>query len=566
MRKMLSILCAFTVAAGAAITAYSAVPEDEKEYTSDGGYFWVNGYNELTYTDTTGTRYEYFYRSDTNSISLKFMNSQTGDAIVPSEINGIPVTSLSGRDGNKSSLENLVIPDTVTTISFFSGYHELKSVKLSSSLTEIEQECFKDCVLLESIEIPSSVKTIGEKAFSDCGSLKEITLNEGLEKLERGAFVLCPIESIVIPSTVKIIATGALSQTDLKSVTFKGTPQTIEERAFVSNEKLTEVNGLTREELVDNWDAFHGCAIQDSLIDEDDPFLIDSKGKLVAYVGTGTDVVLPDTVKTIGATAFQGKDITSITFPDSLTEIERLAFYQCEELTEITIPASVNSIGNMAFQNCYELKDVTFEYSDTMLQLGSSSFSFTLVSPETLVTNNRRYTNQNTAFENTYFDEDYTPILQPGDPRPEESETPSPEQTNAPEATYSPETTPSASPEPEKTITVMTSDAGVEVVIDGESVLFEDAHPFIDENGRTQIPIRAAAELLGCEVEWDGETQTVTITDGDDVITLVIGKMYLQKGQQITEMDTAPVIVNDRTYIPVRFAGEALGLEVNWNE
>ena len=121
MRKMLSILCAFTVAAGAAITAYSAVPEDEKEYTSDGGYFWVNGYNELTYTDTTGTRYEYFYRSDTNSISLKFMNSQTGDAIVPSEINGIPVTSLSGRDGNKSSLENLVIPDTVTTISFFSG-------------------------------------------------------------------------------------------------------------------------------------------------------------------------------------------------------------------------------------------------------------------------------------------------------------------------------------------------------------------------------------------------------------------------------------------------------------
>ena len=302
------------------------------------------------------------------------------------------------------------------------------------------------------------------------------------------------------------------------------------------------------------------------MIDEDDPFLIDSKGKLVAYVGTGTDVVLPDTVKTIGATAFQGKDITSITFPDSLTEIERLAFYQCEELTEITIPASVNSIGNMAFQNCYELKDVTFEYSDTMLQLGSSSFSFTLVSPETLVTNNRRYTNQNTAFENTYFDEDYTPILQPGDPRPEESETPSPEQTNAPEATYSPETTPSASPEPERTITVMTSDAGVEVVIDGESVLFEDAHPFIDENGRTQIPIRAAAELLGCEVEWDGETQTVTITDGDDVITLVIGKMYLQKGQQITEMDTAPVIVNDRTYIPVRFAGEALGLEVNWNE
>ena len=58
----------------------------------------------------------------------------------------------------------------------------------------------------------------------------------------------------------------------------------------------------------------------------------------------------------------------------------------------------------------------------------------------------------------------------------------------------------------------------------------------------------------------------MTITDGDEVIKMTTGSLLLQRGDEITEMDTAPVIVNDSTYIPVRFAGEALGLEVNWQE
>ena len=87
----------------------------------------------------------------------------------------------------------------------------------------------------------------------------------------------------------------------------------------------------------------------------------------------------------------------------------------------------------------------------------------------------------------------------------------------------------------------------------------------IDENNRTQIPIRAIGEMLGCDVDWNGDSQTVTITKDDKLIVIVIGKKEMQSGKEVIEMDTEAKIVNDRTYIPVRFVGEAFGMQVNYN-
>lgn len=554
MKKLLSVLCALSIAAGAAGAAYAS--EDEKQYTSEGGYFEIGSSDKEVYIAADGTRYTYYYNTETQSVALHYVTSQSGDVSVPSSIDGVPVTSVDGYGGSKGSLVNLVIPDSVTKLGMFESYVNLKSVRLSGALSRIEYATFKNCTSLESIEIPSSVIKIERSAFNGCESLKKVTLNEGLETIERFAFGSCSVDSLVIPSTVKTIGDSGLARMGLKSVTFLGVPETIEDGAFSSNYELTEVNGLSREELIRFWNAFRGNPWQDTFIDEDEPFLTDASGTLVAYAGTDTDVVIPDTVKSIGNNAFFGKDITSVTIPDSVLEIGEKAFYQCEELTEITIPASVTKIGQLAFGNCYKLKNVTFKYSDTRLDLGTSSFSFTLVSPETLVTNDRKYSNQNTAFENTYFQEDYVPVLNNGEQIPKESEEP----------TEEPQEEPTETPKPQRILTVMTSDDGVEIVIDGKSVVFKEAKPFIDANDRTQIPIRAAAELLGCQVEWDEASSTVTITDGDEIIKMTIGSLLLQKGEGITEMDTAPVIVNDSTYIPVRFAGEALGLEVKWQE
>ncbi len=115
------------------------------------------------------------------------------------------------------------------------------------------------------------------------------------------------------------------------------------------------------------------------------------------------------------------------------------------------------------------------------------------------------------------------------------------------------------------TILVSVENDGVEVEADNKRVAFGDVKPFIDEDSRTQVPVRALAEMLNCRVAWDGETQEVTITDTDGkVVTVKIGDNKINAGEKIIEMDTTAKIINDRTYIPIKFVAEALGWNVFW--
>jgi len=106
---------------------------------------------------------------------------------------------------------------------------------------------------------------------------------------------------------------------------------------------------------------------------------------------------------------------------------------------------------------------------------------------------------------------------------------------------------------------------GVAVTINGEKFAFPDAKPFIDERSRTLVPLRFISEALGAEVAWDGETKTVTITKGEDVISYTVGEMKADKnGEEIT-FDTYGMIKEDRTFVPVRYISELLGCSVDWD-
>ena len=112
--------------------------------------------------------------------------------------------------------------------------------------------------------------------------------------------------------------------------------------------------------------------------------------------------------------------------------------------------------------------------------------------------------------------------------------------------------------------TVITTETGITVALNNTPVTFPDAKPFVDENNRTQIPVRALAELLDFNVRWNGDTLTAELTKGDTVVTIKIGENQITKNGETIEMDTAAKVVNDRTYIPLRFVGEALGCNVEW--
>lgn len=109
--------------------------------------------------------------------------------------------------------------------------------------------------------------------------------------------------------------------------------------------------------------------------------------------------------------------------------------------------------------------------------------------------------------------------------------------------------------------------SSIRLVIDGKQV-DSDSDP-ININGRTLVPIRVVSEKLGAKVEWDEETRTVSITKGQRNIFLRINNRLVDYSEGQTNYslsDVAPLIRNSRTFVPLRLVGNALGVEVKWDD
>lgn len=97
-------------------------------------------------------------------------------------------------------------------------------------------------------------------------------------------------------------------------------------------------------------------------------------------------------------------------------------------------------------------------------------------------------------------------------------------------------------------------------------ITFKNQVPVIIDD-RTLVPMRDIFEALDCEVTWDDSTKTVTaINKHGTTITLVIGENKMLKNDIVIELDVAPQIINDSTMIPVRAVSEALDLVVEWDD
>lgn len=92
-----------------------------------------------------------------------------------------------------------------------------------------------------------------------------------------------------------------------------------------------------------------------------------------------------------------------------------------------------------------------------------------------------------------------------------------------------------------------------------------DTPPVVKE-GRTLIPVRAITEGLGATVEWNGETKEVTIVKGDITIVIQLDSNVVTVNGEEVEIDVPAQAFSNRTYVPLRFIAETLGLKVSWDE
>lgn len=237
-------------------------------------------------------------------VSPVYDNVYEANILEKVEIKGIeyPVTKIAGNAFEfNTSLFKVLIPSSIKIIGAgaFHGCSNLVHINLPSSLENIGTMVFAQCLSLESIIIPSGIKIIPTQTFFRCSNLKNVELPEGLTHILSGAFEGCSsLKEIIIPSTVSTME-SAFNDSGLESI--------------ILPDGLLGVTGF-------------------------------------AYCSNLIDVFIPESVVSIGESAFLFSN-----------------------LSYINIPANVENIGIKAFAFCKNLETIN-SYNITPPKMGSDVF------------------------------------------------------------------------------------------------------------------------------------------------------------------------------------------------
>ncbi|MDE6295294.1 MAG: leucine-rich repeat protein [Muribaculaceae bacterium] len=347
-------------------------------------------------------------------------NYVSGELIIPNTVfdgkNEYSVTSI----GNYAfcycrNLTSVTIPNSVTSIGHYAFVYcsSLTSVIIPNSVTSIGHYAFYECSSLISVAIPNSVTSIGIRAFNGCYKLiKSAYPNTIFDPFPSGVTIgYNPNGAIIedgwiygsgkseiifapstfsgdyrIPETVYSIGNYAFYECNgLTSVIIPNSVTKIGDNAFAGCISLTSVT-IPGSVTSIGHDAFSGC----SGLDKTEYGSIESlcsidfgnensnplrfTNNLFINGEEIKDIVIPNSVSTIGNYAFEGySGLTSVTIPNSVTSIGNYAFSGCSGLTSVTIPESVTAIGIYAFSGCRGLTSVTIPESVT--KIGNSAFS-----------------------------------------------------------------------------------------------------------------------------------------------------------------------------------------------
>lgn len=218
----------------------------------------------------------------------------------------------------------------------------ITSVTFPSTLTEIGDGAFQNCLELRELIFSDNVTYIGNNAFADCTALVSVTFGESILEIGDFAFADCwYLESISIPDSVTSIGKHAFSYcSSLTSASIGSDVEFIGEAPF---SYCWSLSSITVSSENDKYAVIDNCLIE-----------IDT-GTLIQGTAMST---IPNSVTKIGDYAFAGIYVMGINAPNSVTHVGNGAFEDCTDLLTVTLGANVEFIGKDAFKGCTWLEEV----------------------------------------------------------------------------------------------------------------------------------------------------------------------------------------------------------------
>ena len=197
----------------------------------------------LTLRGTVEAQFAYVVTNGT--ITIAGYSGPGGALVIPSAVNGVPVTSIGDSaftSGNCENLTAVTIPNSVTSIGdyAFSGCIGMTNVTIPNSVASIGRQVFGSCISLASVTIPDSVTSIGQQAFTSSG-LTGVTIPNGVISIGGEAFSSCDgLISVTIGNSVASIGDGAFAGCfSLSSVNFQGNAPSADSSVFDSDNYAT---------------------------------------------------------------------------------------------------------------------------------------------------------------------------------------------------------------------------------------------------------------------------------------------------------------------------------------
>lgn len=376
------------------------------------------------FADTYG---DYTYTVTNNEITIDKFNSTTAtEAIIPSEINGIPVTTIAYRSFYDKNVEKIVIPDSVTTIEYhaFVNCDEVKELTIGTGVKTLEAHAFWDLEKLETIyynavnvpdytyhysvcspfynlgiatpngvslifgdaveHIPAYFMFVGKNLYKP--KVSSITIGKNVKSIGNNAFADCTYLTSVYTDSVahwcsisfatessnplyhakNLYINGSL----LKNLIIPAGFTNIGDYTFYNATCITSLSVPNTVTVIDQG-AFSGCS---GLTGVSFSNTLTTIGASAFFRCSGiTGIYLPNSVVTIGGSAFAGcSSIKNISLPTGITTIESNSFAGCSALTEISIPQKVSSIGDGAFYGCESLTEITI--NENISSIGDGAF------------------------------------------------------------------------------------------------------------------------------------------------------------------------------------------------